>query len=104
MDAMASLWKNILIWATVPIFSHIKVPVYTCSSGVLENNMDAIYEMRGNPMLQKLIVWGMFIFVFATYLTLFIIKMTNAMQKVMLSLLKIFIMWIFFMIWQGAGH
>lgn len=30
--------------------------------------------------------------------------MTNAMQKVMLSLLKIFIMWIFFMIWKGVGH
>lgn len=51
MDAMASLWKNILIWVTIPIFSHVSVPYSTCSSGVLENNLDAIYEIRRNPLL-----------------------------------------------------
>ncbi len=31
--------------------------------------------------------------------------MTNAMQKVMLALLKTFLMWIFFMLWKGEeGH
>ena len=37
-------------------------------------------------------------------MTLYIIKMTNAMQKVMLALLKTFLMWIFFMLWKGEGH
>jgi len=30
--------------------------------------------------------------------------MANAMQKVMLALLKTFLLWIFFMAWQGHGH
>ena len=30
--------------------------------------------------------------------------MANAMNKVMLALLKTFVLWIFFMIWPGYGH
>lgn len=30
--------------------------------------------------------------------------MTNAMQKIMLALLKSIIMWVFFMLYDGEGH
>ena len=37
-------------------------------------------------------------------LSLTIIKIANAMQKVMVSLLKTFTLWVFFMCWQQSGH
>ena len=39
-----------------------------------------------------------------TFLALYIIKMSNTMQKVMLALLKTLLMWIFFMFYSGEGH
>lgn len=33
-----------------------------------------------------------------------IIKLSNAMQKVMLSSVKTFAVWLFFLCWQGPGH
>jgi hypothetical protein len=104
MDVMESFWKNLFIWITIPIFLHIPVPTSTCSSGVLENNMDAIYEVMNYKLLRSLVIWNIVITLCVTFLCLFIIKMTNAMQKVMLALLKTFLMWIFFMAWPDEGH
>lgn len=104
MDVMQLFWKNLLIWITIPIFSHIPVSTTMCSSGVLENNLDAIYEVNTNHTLKWLLVFSMLGSVATSFLSLKIIKQSNAMQKVMLTLLKSFLMWIFFMIYPGFGH
>lgn len=104
MDVMQLFWKNLLIWATIPIFSNIPVSTTMCSSGVLENNLDAIYEVNTNRTLKWLVVFGMLGSVVTSFLSLQIIKQSNAMQKVMLALLKTFLMWIFFMLYPGHGH
>jgi hypothetical protein len=93
-----------LVWLTIPIFSKIPVPVTTCSSGVLENNLDAIYEVRSNPLLLKLTIFGILASFLVCYFSLYVIHMTNAMQKIMLALLKSIIMWVFFMLYDGEGH
>jgi len=46
--AMESFWKMVLIFITIPIFNKIPVPTTLCSSGVLENNLDGIYEAIHN--------------------------------------------------------
>jgi len=45
MAVMEILWKNLLVWVTIPIFNRIEVPTTFCSSGVIENNLDAMYEI-----------------------------------------------------------
>jgi hypothetical protein len=78
--------------------------VTTCSSGVLENNLDAIYEVSSNPILMKLTLWYVTVATLVTFMALYIIHMTNAMQKIMLALLKSIIVWVFFMGYKGHGH
>jgi len=63
MAVMEVLWKNLLVWSTIPIFSKIPVPTNMCSSGVIENNLDAIYEVVHNNKLIHLFVWGVLTFV-----------------------------------------
>ncbi len=70
MNVMQLFWKMLLIWITVPIFSHVPVPTTLCSSGVLENNLDAIYEVNTNRTLKWLVVVGMLGSVAVSYLSL----------------------------------
>jgi drug/metabolite transporter (DMT)-like permease len=45
MAACCSFWKAILVLGTIPIFNRIPVSTTVCSSGVLENNSDAFFEL-----------------------------------------------------------
>lgn len=80
------------------------MPTSTCTSGVLENNLDAIHEIMTNPLLIKITVWSLFASLVVNYLALYMIHMTNALQKIMLALLKTILMWVFFMAYPGEGH
>ena len=62
-DVICSLWKMIFIVGTLPIFSHVPVPTSVCSSGVLESNLDAIYELSTNSTLMCLFAASVLIFV-----------------------------------------
>jgi hypothetical protein len=104
LDVMEVFWKNILVFGTIPILSRIPMPVSFCSSGVVENNIDAIYEVVHDKTLIHLLCWGMLSFVMLQFLSLFIIHMANAMSRVMIALIKTFLLWIFFMLWPGYGH
>ena len=42
-----------MIFGTIPMLKIIPVPITMCSSGVVENNFDAIYEIINNTKLQK---------------------------------------------------
>jgi drug/metabolite transporter (DMT)-like permease len=104
LDVMEVFWKNLLVFGTIPILSRIPMPVSFCSSGVVENNLDAIYEVVNDKTLINLLCWGVLSFVMMQFLSLFIIHMANAMSRVMVALIKTFLLWIFFMLWPGYGH
>lgn len=101
---MEIFYKNMLVWLTIPIFAAIPAPINMCSSGVIENNLDAIYEVINDTTLLLLFIMGITTFVLAQLMALVIIKYSNAMTKVMIVLLKTFLLWIFFMAWPGYGH
>lgn len=102
MDMMLIFWKNIFMWVTVPIFA--AVPCSISSSGVIENNLDAIYEVMNSPALIALVLLAMINFTVYTFLSLYVINKGNTMIKVMVSMYKTFTVWIFFMIWPNVGH
>ena len=101
---MTSIWKVLLVFITIPIFKQISAPTNICSSGVLENNFDAISELATNSTLLWIVTLATTFGVMNTLLSLWIIKNQNAVLKVMLSLLKTFILWIFFICYTGNGH
>ena len=80
------------------------MPTNVCSAGVLENTSAAIKELKENELLTKLLFWQCICAVSCTFITLTLIKMTNAMQKVMLNSMKTFIVWLFFLYWMGRAH
>jgi len=104
LAAMTSMWKAILVVMTVPIFKQISAPTNICSSGVLENNYDAINELATNSTLLWIITLATTFGVMNTLFSLWIIKNQNAVLKVMLALLKTFLLWVFFMCYAGNGH
>jgi hypothetical protein len=79
MDAMQIFWKNTLVIISIPIFAYIPVSVELCSSGVFENYLDAIYEIRNNDLLSNLVIGSVLTFTLNSFLSLYIIKMANAM-------------------------
>jgi len=56
MMCMETLWKNLLIFCTIPIFIQIPVSTEINSSGVLENNGDAIFETLQSDKLTSLVI------------------------------------------------
>jgi hypothetical protein len=70
MNAYLIFWKNLMVILTIPIFLYIPVSVNVCSSGVLENNRDAIFEVVHNNMLIGLLLACMITFVFNSFLSL----------------------------------
>lgn len=90
------------MWVTIPIFA--AVPCSISSSGVIENNLDAIYEVLNSPALIALVLLAMINFTVYTFLSLYVINKGNTMIKVMVSMYKTFTVWIFFMIWPNVGH
>jgi hypothetical protein len=94
----------VFVFSTISIFSRIPVPTNVCSSGVLENNSDALYELATNRKLVWIFAFSLIVFVASQFISLWIIKNQNAMQKVMLSLMKNFVVWFFFMLFRGNGH
>jgi len=99
MMMMESLWKILIICCTLPIFVQIPVSTEINSSGVLENNADAIYEVLQSPMLLHLVLAYAVCGALGTFIVLTIIKLSNAMQKVMLASVKTFAVWLFFLCW-----
>lgn len=104
LAVMEIMIKNVFVWLTIPLFSTIPAPTSLCSSGVLENNLDGIYETLSSKRLTILWSFGVITFVMLQFISLVIIKELNAMTKVMNALLKTFVIWIFFMIYPGMGH
>lgn len=58
MAVMENFWKLLLIFGTMPMLKIIPVPITMCSSGVVENNLDAIYEILNNTRLQKFFLFS----------------------------------------------
>lgn len=104
MQAMTTYWRLILVVFFSPIFSKIPVSTSICSSGVLENNIEAVRELLTNQKLIWLFSLSLAIYIPMQFTGMWIIKNQNAMQKVMAGLFKIFLLWLFFMIYPGYGH
>lgn len=104
MAMMEALWKAVLMCMLFPIFPLIPISTNINSSGRLENYSAALFEVTGNDKLQNLMISFGIISAVVSLLTLILIKKFNAMQKVMLSSIKPFVFWIFFICYQGAGH
>jgi len=81
-----------------PIFAYIPVPIYICSSGYLEVYSDSWNLTSSNATLEMLLVLASFMLTVLNLSGLWIIKNQNAMQKTVLSLLKTFTMWAFFLL------
>jgi hypothetical protein len=64
----------VFVFSTIPIFSRVQVPISVCSSGVLENNIDAVYELTTNPKLIWIFSMSLLVFVLSQFVSLWIIK------------------------------
>lgn len=56
MMFMESVWKNLILWVTIPLFASIPLNTDVNSSGVLENPRDAIFEVLQNKTLLNLLI------------------------------------------------
>ena len=79
MAACCSFWKAILVIGTIPIFNRIPVSTTVCSSGVLENNSDAFFELGQSPTLQWVFWVSVVLFVAGSFLSLWVIRFQSAM-------------------------
>jgi len=88
----------------VPIFKVIPVPKYICSGGILNDNFEAFIQLKSNATLIWIYVFALATVLPALYLAFWIIKNQSAMQKCMAVILKLLLLWVFWMIWPGQGH
>ena len=87
---------------TIPIYARIPVPETWCSSGVLEQNLDAIRELN-STLVWLLVALGV-VYMLAGALSCQVMQQSNATVKAMLQISKTGIVWVFFLLWPGHGH